>query len=554
MKVMTWFWKQTPNRAGYDAEKVNRWAEQVSRHLRLPHTIACVTDDPEGIDPAIEIIPLPHDFDGLKVSGWSETSGLPQCYRRLKLWAPDAADYFGDTDLVSMDLDVLIVRSIDHLFAEPADFRMFKGTSKVRPYNGSMVRIRAGARSEVWEQFAADPFGTATKARELYIGSDQAVVSMILGPGERVWDARDGVHHYTTRLPDMYRGAHRVPPEGMAMLFFPGSVKPWDAQARRVPWIDAAWQGNLTPAANRAQPPRLRAYRDRKGWGQAFAKAAEKQGKFASLFTRPRMVGNGAAFVRLDQQGTEREVSKRVVAELNRQGIRTLPTAREALWYDDKAAQLEPLERWMPRTVFFRSQPAAELWIATSARFPLVSKSIDGSGSKGVRILRNIAEARAELAAAFRAPGIPTVYNRWQLGYVYWQDFVPGQSCDYRVCVVGPYLYGLVRQVRPGDFRASGSGVHHPITLADERERAACQLAAEIAAALPTEWMAFDIVFDGDRPLVLEMSSAWTMRAYESAPMFLRNTLAPTGRTGADSFEVAVEIVERIACERLTAR
>jgi glutathione synthase/RimK-type ligase-like ATP-grasp enzyme len=552
MRVMTWFWRQHPNRAGYDAEKVNRWAEQVSQHLRIPHTLACVTDCPEGIDPSVEIIPLPRDFDGLKVRTWSEASGLPQCYRRLKLWAPDAAEYFGDTDLVSMDLDVLILRSIDHLFAEPPDFRMFKGTSKVRPYNGSMVRIRAGARPQVWEQFAADPIGVATKARELYIGSDQAVVSMILGAGEKVWSTTEGVHHYSSTMPARYAGAHRLPPPGMAMIFFPGHVKPWDPQARRVPWIDAGWRGTTTPAANVA--PRLRAYRDPKGWGQRFAKAAQEKGRFVSLFTRPRMIPTGAAFVRLDQQGPQRDISRRVVADLNRQGVRTLPTAREALWYDDKGAQLEALERWMPRTVYFRSEPAARLWLTTSARFPLVSKSIDGSGSKGVRILRSAREARLELARAFTAPGIPSVYDRWQLGYVYWQDFIPDQPCDYRVCVVGPYLYGLVRSVRPGDFRASGSGLFRNITLADERERAACALAAEIAAALPTEWMAFDIVFDGDRPVVLEMSSAWTMRAYETAPCFMRNTLAPTGRTGADSFAIAVDIVERLACDPAAAR
>src|SRR5690606_13598831 len=157
--------------------------------------------------------------------------------------------------------------------------------------------------------------------------------------------------------------------------------------------------------------------------------------------------------------------------------------------------------------VYFRDQRMAEMWLKAEGTFPLVSKSIDGAGSQGVRLLASRAEAQAELRAAFQSPGIRSVYDRWQLGYVYWQEFVPDQPCDYRVCVVGGYVYGLVRSVRPGDFRASGSGVFRHLTLADERERAAAELAVKIAAEIKTQWMAFDIVFGQDgTPLVLEMS------------------------------------------------
>jgi glutathione synthase/RimK-type ligase-like ATP-grasp enzyme len=550
MKIMTWFWQQKPNRAGYDAEKVNRWADGISRHLRLPHTLACVTDTPAGIDASIEIIPLPKDFESLKVPTWSEASGLPQCYRRLALFAPDAADRFGDDDLVSSDMDALFFALLDPLFAERVDFRMFAGTSRLRPYNGSLVRIRAGARRQVWDQFTANPMEVAKKARTMYIGSDQAVISMILGRGERTWGERDGVHHYSPKFQrtNMSPSGRPSVPPNMRVLFFPGHVKPWDAAAHRHPVIAAEWHGRRKPQQEPPKP-RLRAYRDPKGWGSSFARAAQARGISCPMFNRARFVPSGLAFVRLDQQGAQREISRRLVADLNRRGIKTLPTAREALWYDDKAAQMEALEQWMPATEFFRSQVAAELWLDTGARFPFVSKSIDGAGSRGVRLIHDRAEARAELRRAFTSPGIPSVYDRWQLGYVYWQEFVPGQACDYRICVVGSYVYGLVRNVRPGDFRASGSGSFRNLTMADDRERAAAQLGVEIANAIGTDWMAFDIVFAQDgRPLVLEMSSAWTMKAYETAPCFSRGQLAPTSRTGADSFAIAVEIMERMAC------
>jgi glutathione synthase/RimK-type ligase-like ATP-grasp enzyme len=547
VKVLTWFWKQTPARGDYDADKVNRWAEGITRHLRLPHTLACVTDQPEGIDPAIEIIPLPRDFYGVRNAQWSEASGLPQCYRRLALFSPKAAEIFGATDIVSTDLDALFFRPMDHLFSEPPDFRMFRGTSSTRPYNGSMLRIRAGARPQVYQQFAADPLGVAKKARALYIGSDQAVISMILGKGEKTWGEAEGVFHYSPKFARLYSANGRqAPPANMAVLFFPGHIKPWSVEARRLPWIADAWKGKPTPPRHKVV--RLRAYRDPKGWGKEIEQAARAKGLFVSPFTRARGVNTGVAFVRLDQQGAQREVSRRLVHDLNAQGIRTLPTLRESLWYDDKGAQLPVLQPWMPRTVYFRDQRAAEAWLP-SARFPMVSKSTDGAGSKGVRLLHTIEEAQAELRQAFRAPGIRSVYDRWQLGYVYWQDLVPDQPCDYRVCIVGGELYGLIRDVRPGDFRASGSGVFRPMTLETERERAAATLAAEIASTIRTDWMAFDIVFARTgRPLVLEMSSAWTMKAYADAPCFHRGTLKPSGRTGAASFTIAVEIMEAMAC------
>lgn len=545
LRIMTWFWRQTPNRHDYDADKVNRWAAQLRAGLAMPHELACVTDHPEGIDPSIRIIPLPTQFLNVSVRSWSERAGLPQCYRRLALFAPNAAEIFGAEHLVSMDLDsVFFPRyrgDLDALFAEPVDFRMFAGTSSTRPYNGSMLQIRAGARPQVFDAFARDPIGVATRARERFIGSDQAVISMILGKGERTWTETDGVYAYSPRFMRLH--AREGQPARMRALFFPGHVKPWHETG--IPWIKAAWQGhNPQP---RRQKLRLRAYADPKGWGKAFARAAEERGHFCSMFTRPRMVPTGHAFVRLDQQGAQRDLSKRIVAELARQGIVTLPTPREAVWYDDKGAQISALEPWLPPTILIRSQGEAREF-AEIAAYPLVSKSVDGSASKGVRLLADRAAALAEVERAWTPPGIPTVDGRRQLGYVYWQSFIPGNACDYRVVVVGRYAYGLVRSVRPGDFRASGSGVFEPITLRTERERAAMRLGVEVADALRTDWMAFDVVFDeGGRPFVLELSSAWTMKAYEACPCFDRATLEPTDRTGADSFTMAVEIMEGMA-------
>lgn len=544
LRFLTWFWRQEPDRQGYDADKVNRCLLGLSARLTIPHELAVVTDHPSGIDSSIQVIPLPKKFEGLRVRRWSERSGMPQCYRRLELYRPDAAEIFGADDLVSLDMDVLFFGergNLDPLFAEPCDFRIFAGTQRQNPYNGSLTRIRAGARARVYEQFAADPQGIAERARANHIGSDQAVIAELLGPGERTWDESDGVYFYSSKLLRRARALHRdCKPDGIRMLFFPGNCKPWSENIG-ADWIRGAWSGRRS-----TRFLRLRAYRDPKGWGQKFAAAAKAQGLFCSLFTKARMVPTGIAFVRLDQAGREREISKRVVADLNRIGVRTLPTAREAIWYDDKGAQLAPLGKWMPHTAMIRDRQAAEAYATEQAVFPLVSKAIDGSASKTVRVLHTVEQALEEVRRAWSPGGIPSVYQRRQAGYVYWQELVPGNARDYRVCVVGAYVYGLVRENKPGTITASGSGIFRPLELGDPLELAAAQLAVEIADELNTQWMAFDVIFDPTtgRPLVLEMSSAWTMDAYAAAPCFTRDGLERTALTGANSFEIAVGILE----------
>ena len=285
----------------------------------------------------------------------------------------------------------------------------------------------------------------------------------------------------------------------------------------------------------------LYAHDDPSGWGRQFVMAAGRLGMEAGLFRRPQDVpGGGRAFVRLDQQREQRDISRGLVLTLADAGVTTLPTAQEAIWYDDKAAQIQALHPWLPDTWFVPDRGQA-MELAAQLDYPIISKSIDGSSSKGVRILRNQLEAAAEIGAVFGA-GIPSVYDRVQQGYVYWQRFLPDNPCDYRVCICGDYAFGLVRNNRKDRPMASGSGDNHPLTLATARECAAVDLAWEIAQALGTRWMAFDIVFDGDRPQVLEMSSSWTPYAYTLCPAFLPHG-SSDGRSGAHMFEMAAEVL-----------
>lgn len=203
-------------RAAYRAEHVNTWAAMVRRNLSMPHRIACVTDIPEGIDPSVEIIAPPGDFLDITNPKWS--NGKPQCYRRLSMFRRDAADLFGER-FVCMDIDCVIGGELDPLFDRRDDLVLFKGTSRARPYNGSMMLIRAGCRPQVFEDFNQ---AAAIESGARFCGSDQAWLMHKLGRSEKVWDERDGVYWYGAP----YLKNRKVEPR---IVFFPGGMKPWVA-------------------------------------------------------------------------------------------------------------------------------------------------------------------------------------------------------------------------------------------------------------------------------------------------------------------------------------
>lgn len=212
LRVLTWLWQQPGGRETFTATHVNIWAAMIRRHCTLDIDLACVTDMPEGIDASIRIIAPPGFHDDLQTSRWR--GGRPSCYRRLAMFAPDAAETFGER-FVSMDLDVVIGGNIDAIFGRSEDL-VICGPSQTGArwiYNGSMVLMTAGARPCVYEDFTPE---RAEEASRRFVGSDQAWLAHSLGQGEALFTPDHGVMRWGQ--------AHEGP-----MVFFPGNVKPWHA-------------------------------------------------------------------------------------------------------------------------------------------------------------------------------------------------------------------------------------------------------------------------------------------------------------------------------------
>lgn len=240
ISVVVWKWETKNYRSKFTAETVNVMRSMVARNYATPHRFICITDNPEGIDPRVEIVPLWRDFRDVESP---HGGGNPACYVRLKAFAPEMREVLGER-FVSIDLDTVIVGDLAPLFDRPEPFVIWRhhlpkpgrNGPKSR-YNGSMWLVEAGAHPEVWTRFT-----NADKGREAYLkgyhGSDQGWMHYVIGDDAPGWSAADGVYSYRYEI--LANHAGKLPP-GARVVFFHGLPDPWDVRARHA-WIEEHWR------------------------------------------------------------------------------------------------------------------------------------------------------------------------------------------------------------------------------------------------------------------------------------------------------------------------
>lgn len=203
----------------------------VARHYPHPHRFLCVTDKPNEIDSSVEVLPDFGDFADVPSPHGGKN---PSCYRRLRLFHPDAARWFGQR-YVSLDLDVVITADLAPLWNRDEPIVLW-GDTNPQPgshYNGSMMLMTAGARPQVWTDF--DPIRSpqlSLKGR--CWGSDQGWISYRLGGGEARWGVQDGVYSFRNHLKEGSRSL----PVNARMVIFHGRLDPWSREAmQKCLWV-----------------------------------------------------------------------------------------------------------------------------------------------------------------------------------------------------------------------------------------------------------------------------------------------------------------------------
>ncbi len=255
------------------------------------------------------------------------------------------------------------------------------------------------------------------------------------------------------------------------------------------------------------------------------------------------------------------QFAKSLLTSLERQGKKVFPNTATCWHFDDKIAQkylLEAIGAPMVPTYVFYTEEEALTWIEM-VEFPKVFKLKGGASASNVKLAKTRGDARRFVKQSFakgfrqyrlwevlgenwrkykkglitwrdllrplyyqctrKYPNLFDHYHGRECGYAYFQEFIPNNSFDIRICVVGNRAFGLKRYTRENDFRASGSGkISYAKCDIDER---CVQIAFDIANKLGSQSIALDFVFDSNNnPLIVEMSYGFAVNAYDSCEGF----------------------------------
>lgn len=248
-------------------------------------------------------------------------------------------------------------------------------------------------------------------------------------------------------------------------------------------------------------------------------------------------------------------IAKPILFALEQAGIKVFPDFNTTWHFDDKVGQKYLLEAigapLVPSYVFVDKKTALHWAAATS--FPKVFKLRGGAGSANVRLVPSAHVAKKLIKKAFgkgfsnydKWGSIKERYRKWRLGktsffdlikgfvrlaapppftkvlgrevgYAYFQDFIPNNDHDIRVIVIGDKAFAIKRMVRKNDFRASGSGnILYDKQYFDDQ---VIKLSFDIHFKLKSQCTAMDFVYDKGEPKVVEISYGFSPEGYDPCP------------------------------------
>ncbi len=255
-------------------------------------------------------------------------------------------------------------------------------------------------------------------------------------------------------------------------------------------------------------------------------------------------------------------VAKNVIYSAEKMGLKVFPSIKTCWSFDDKIAQkyqLESVNAPIVKTNIFFSKEDAVKWIEQQS-FPKVFKLRCGAGSSNVCLAKGKKEALKLVSKAFSknskfdflsfsktdnflsdnpfvlmsekmlnvAKNIRSYYRKGkkedlsslrenEVGYALFQDFIEGNKFDIRITVIGGKTFGFTRNVRPNDWRASGSGsIDYSL---DKIDMECVKTAIDISKKLDTQSIAFDFIKPKDSlPLIIEISYGFNAKAIYDCP------------------------------------
>ena len=214
----------------YGPEYVNRLYAMVRRHLSGSFNFVCLTDDATGIRPEVQCLPIPplnlHLKPGQRDGAW----------KKLTTFEADLHGLRGTA--LFLDVDVVIVGSLDAFFEHPGEFLIIHDYPRFWRFgqritgNSSVYRFKLGAHADVLEYFRSHMEEVQAHNR-----NEQTFLSRYLHKQGKLayWPAGWCPSFKYHGIPAWPLNYWREPfvPEGARIMIFHGECNPPDALAGR---------------------------------------------------------------------------------------------------------------------------------------------------------------------------------------------------------------------------------------------------------------------------------------------------------------------------------
>lgn len=229
----------------YPADFVNRLYNMVKRNMSYDFDMICLTDDTKGINPKVQCYPIPE----IPVN-----KNLPErMWKKLTTFKTDLYGLQGEA--LFLDLDVLIVDSLDPFFDAKGDFFIIQDYLKKWRGNGnsSVYRWTLGQFGYVYDYFLQN-----TQQSISHHHNEQEYLT---------WAINHHNHHQLQFWPNQwcpsykYDCVSRIPfafwkkpklPKGSKIVIFHGEINPnkaitggfgkWYRYVQPAPWVANYWK------------------------------------------------------------------------------------------------------------------------------------------------------------------------------------------------------------------------------------------------------------------------------------------------------------------------
>jgi len=214
----------------YGPEYVNRLYAMVRRHLSGNFTFICLTDDAQGIRNEVRCLPIPplqlHLAAGQRDGAWNKLTTFEADLHGLRGTA------------LFLDVDVVIVDSLDVFFTQPGEFLIIRDYPRFWRFgqritgNSSVYRFELGAHADVLNYFRTHMEQVRREHR-----NEQSFLSKFLHQQGKLsywpqaWCA-SFKYHCIAPWPTNYWRTPQVP-AGARIVIFHGECNPPDALAGR---------------------------------------------------------------------------------------------------------------------------------------------------------------------------------------------------------------------------------------------------------------------------------------------------------------------------------